>query len=125
MGIARPILLHSITPSPRFRFPALHQHVKRLPQMFRMREGLKLTNTRRSPLLDRRIMTAIFFDDVGQKLPLRDEAFCCQTFRFAGQLYRREIDVRGDVLFTGTPKQIFGLMVLVVGAQRAVFSFGR
>ena len=111
--------------------------------MFRMREGLKLAGLGRGPSVfastsvrlrrDRalrrdkfakRFSPQGFFQNLRQKLRLRQKTFRLQAARFAGCLNRGKIDVGGEVLLADVGQKIVAGVMAKIGAERASVRLG-
>ena len=105
--------------------PLLSEHAEEVTQMFGMGEGLKLARAGGEPFTEFRIFFLHPDRDVGEKLCLGDQAFRSQSNGLARRDERGEIHMGGEVLFAGPCQEIADWMMLVIGAQGPLSTFGR
>ena len=101
----------------------LKQQFEMPPQMFRVCQCLKLARARGRPFGEARLVTPRGLSDTSQEFALGKHPFGFQAGRFACFLQRRQIDMRGQVLFAGIGQQIAGggmPMIRAQGASRSV-----
>src|SRR3989442_8020839 len=94
----------------------LKQEFELPPQMFRVCQCLKLARARGRPFGEARLVAPHGLSDTSQEFALGKHSLGFQAGRFACFLQRRQIDMRGQVLFTGTDQQIGALLMPVIGA---------
>ena len=80
--------------------PRLHQHAEGAAKMVGMREGLKLAGLTGPPFAKEFLLDG-GFQNTREKLRLGAKFLRPQTGGFARCLNRREINVRGQILFAG------------------------
>src|SRR5437660_11031214 len=95
----------------------LKQQFELPPQMFRVCQCLKLARARGRPFGEPRFVAPRGLSDTSQEFALGKHPLGFEAGRFSCFLQRTLIDMRGQVLFTGTGQHIGTRLMPVAGAR--------
>ena len=101
----------------------MDEHTEGATELVGMREGLKLARLFGGECPAGNGPTGA--QDSGEKIRLRNAGFSLEPLTFAGPLQGAEINVGGDVLFTGRRQHVVHQLVLPVGPQGSVGALRR